>query len=227
MPWIDNEAKALKAKLAGLTVTDAASTDREVGVWFRNPETELRDMTFPSIVLEYSGLNKADDREHRGTTTLGYIPEEFQPGPYDSVDEVSGVPVVFDPGAVSGEDFNPTYSPFKVPDFPIPYNLDFQITVYSRLQQELTPLIGQLSKIDRIPVRFGYLEVPEDGTTRSMDLLAGPEIVSSRDPEGRRLFQAVYSVRIYTELNLYDVQQISKRISGIDLNLQSIPVANS
>lgn len=223
MPWISNEARALKAKFDGLTITDAASTDRPVEVWYRDPENEVRDMTFPSIVLEHGNISKANDREHRGVTTLPYIPESFQPGPAASVDEQTGTPVSFDPGGTEGEDYNPNYSPFKVRDFPLPYNLDFTITIYSRFQTELMPLVGQLAQIDRIPERFGYLEVPEDGTIRTLDLLGGPEIVSTRDGEGRRLFQAIYSVRVVSELNLYDVQQITTRINSVSLDLQTVP----
>lgn len=225
MPWLVNEAEALKVKFSDITISDVASFERPVDVWFRNPENEIRDMTFPSIVLEISGLNKADDREHRGTTTLGYIPDGFPAGPYPSVDPLTGDPVEFDPGAVPGEDFDPNWSPFKVQDYPIPYNMDFKVTVYSRFQTELIPIVAELAQIDRIPSRFGYVVVPEDGTTRTMDLMAGPEMISERDGEGRRIFEAVYSVRVVTELNLYDVQQIVGRISTVDLDLQyGVPI---
>lgn len=222
MPWISNEARALKTKLDGLTVTDAASTNRPVAVWYRVPENEVRDMTFPSIVMEHGNISKASDREHRGVTTLPYIPEDFQPGPVASLDEQTGTAVTFDPGGTSGEDYNPNYSPFKVRDFPLPYNLDFTVTLYSRFQTELMPLVAQLAHIDRIPERFGYLEVPEDGTIRTLDLIGGPEIIGTRDAAGRRLFEAVYAVRVLSELNLYDVEQITTRINSVSLDLQTI-----
>jgi hypothetical protein len=223
MPWLVNEAKALKEKVSGLKVTDGVSTNRDVKVWFRDPENEVRDMTYPSLVLEYGNISKASDREHRGGTTLGYIPEEFQPGPVASIDPLTGVDVTFDPGGTEGEDFDPSYSPFKVRDYPIPYNLDFTVTLYSRFQTELIPLVAQLARTDRLPERFGYLEVPEDGTIRTLDLVGGPELVSARDSEGRRLFQAIYSVRVVSELNLYDVEQITSRINSVSLDLHTFP----
>lgn len=218
MPWLDNEAQALKEKVSGLTLSDAASNNRTVEAWFRNPENELRDMTFPSVVLEYGAVSKADDREHRsGLTYLPYIPEQFGPGPVNSVDS-EGNDVVFD----TTQDFDPHNSPFRTHDYPIPYNIDFTITLYSRFQSELMPLIGKLAEIDRLPSRFGYLEVPQDGTIRTMDLLGGPEIVSERDGDGRRLFMAVYSVRVVSELSVYDVYEITKRINSVNLDLKTI-----
>ena len=218
MPWLLNEAAAIKSKVSGLTVTDSESpSGRPVEVWFRDPENELRDMTFPSIVLEYSGINKASDREHRGITYLPYIPEGFGTSPVPTVDPVTGADVLWDPGE---DDVN--LSPFRVADYPIPYNIDFTVTVYSRFQTELMPLMGTLAQNDRLPSRFGYVEVPEDGTVRTLDLIGGPEIVAERDSEGKRLFRAVYSVRVVSELNLFDVMQITSRINTVALDLHTI-----
>jgi hypothetical protein len=224
MPWLRNEASAFKQKFTGLTTpTPNQGAPADVGVWFRTPENEIRDMTFPAIVLEYAGVNKADEREHRGVTTLPYIPEEFPDAGYQSVDEQTGEPVTFSPGLPEGEDFDPNNSPFKVRDYPIPYDVDFTVTIYSRYQDQLLPLVTALSKIDRIPPRFGYLEVPEDGTVRSLFVIGGPELVTGRDGEGRRLFQAVYRVRVPSELSLYDIEQITTRINSVSLDLHTIP----
>lgn len=221
MPWISNEAAALKNKVSGLTVTDAASTTgRPVNVWFWDPEYEFADLTFPCIILQHSGISKADDREHRGSTLLPYVPEQFNTanGTAPSFDPATGTPITWD----TTTDYDPTQSPFRVVDYPIPYNVDFQVDVYSRFQTELMPLIGQLSAIDRLPVRFGYLEVPQDATIRSLDLIGGPEIVADKDAEGKRLFRAVYSVRVYSELNLYDVEQITSVINKVNLTVSPI-----
>lgn len=221
MPWISNEAGALKTKLSGLTVIDAASPSpgRDVPVYFWDPEYELTDVEFPSIILRHSGISKGDDREHRGTVLLPYVPEQYNTdGTAPSIDPVTGLAITWD----TTQDYDPNESPFKVFDYPIPYNLDFQVDVYSRFQTELMPLVEQLGAIDRIPVRFGYIEVPQDATIRSLDLLGGPEIVADKDAEGKRLFRAVYSVRVFSELNLYDVAQITSRISTVNLTLKEI-----
>lgn len=220
MPFMLNEAGAIKQKLSGLQVSDVSGS-REIPVYYRDPENEIRNMTFPAIVLEVGGVYKADERETRGSVKLGYIPEGYGSGPVASVDESTGDAVEFY-GGRDGNGFDPTLSPFKVADWPIPYNIDFTVTVYARLQKELYPIIDQLAMVDRIPTRFGWLEVPEDGTSRSLDLMAGPEIVSERDEGNRRLFRAVYSVRVASELNLYGVQVITSRINNVDLNVRAI-----
>lgn len=225
MPFVVNEAGAIKRKLSGLRVNDS-SGDREIPVFFRDPENEIRDMTFPAIVVEHGAVTKADDREHRGTTKLGYIPEGFGPAPVPSIDDVTKDDMEFF-GGQDGEDFDPETSPFKVKDWPVPYNIDFTISVYSRFQSELMPIIHQLAMVDRIPSRFGYLDIPEDGTNRSMDLMAGPEIVAERDAGDRRVFRAVYSVRVASELNLFGVMVITTRINRVDLDLRLIPAIPS
>lgn len=218
MPFMLNEADALKAKLGGIQVNDSSGS-REIPVYFRNPENELQDMTFPSIVMEYGSVTKADDREHRGVTTLPYIPEGYGPGPVASIDTLSGVDVEFS-GGQDGKDFDPSLSPFKVKDWPVPYNIDFTITIYSRFQTELMPIIAELAMVDRIPSRFGFLEIPQDGTTRTLDLMAGPEIVAERDAGNRRVFRAVYSVRVTSELNLFGVELITSLINRVDIDLR-------
>jgi hypothetical protein len=211
-----NEAGALKNKLSGLIIKGEDGADLEVPVWFRNPENEIRDMTFPSIVMEYGAVSKASDREHRaGRTYLGYIPEEYGPGPVQTLGH-DGLPRTFD----TTQDFDPTTSPFMTYDYPIPYNIDFTLTVYTRFENQLLPIVGALGKIDRIPVRFGYLEVSQDGTVRSMDLMAGPEIVPERDAAGKRVFRAVYSVRVASELALHDVYEIGQRINSVHLDVK-------
>lgn len=224
MPWLLNEAAALKQKVSGLVVRDASTpSGRPVEVRFREPENELADMKFPSIILEYSGISKASEREHRGPVYLGYIPEGMDPdndGIVPTIDRVSHLEVPWDTTAA---EWDPSLSPFYVRDYPVPYNVDFKVTVYSRFQTELMPLMNDLAKIDRLPHRFGYLEISQDRTVRTMDVVGGPEIVAERDPQDKRVFRAVYSVRVASELNMYDVMQITTRINTVDIDLQSYP----
>lgn len=181
MPWLLNEDKAVKAKLTGLTVQDvnAPANGRPVKVRFRLPETELADVDFPMVVIEHAGVTKDDDREHRGHITLPYTPEGF-----------------------------PERDGGYQTEFPIPYNVDYQITVYSRKVQHHMALISALASFDRIPARFGFLDIPEDGTVRRMDLIGGPELESTHDADEKRLFRATYLVRVSTELTDLKVQDL-------------------
>jgi hypothetical protein len=183
LPWLINEDRAVKAKLQGLTVTDAnAPGGRPVPVRYRVPESELAKQTFPLIVIEHAGLEKADEREHRGRTLLPYAPEGTTPWwqPTDAGWDV-------------------TASPYIV-DFPIPYDIRYRVLVFTRLSGHDIALASAMAQFDRIPARFGFLTIPEDGTVRRLDLLGGPELVDTRDEDGKRLFRREYLISVSSEL---------------------------
>jgi hypothetical protein len=208
-----NESRALKKHLTGVRVT--ASTypaGREVPVDYVNPDMELRNAAYPGIYLSYAGMSKASDREVRGKTNLQYAPIGYP-------DDVQ-VPADFeDKDSVLTEEWNETFdrltSPYTVEDHPIPYNLDFNVTVVTRNYAQQFEIIAQLDEIERIPARFGGLEVPEDGTVRTLDLLGGPETSVIRDEDGKRLVQSIYTVRVAAELSLYEVQQVQRVINVV------------
>jgi hypothetical protein len=183
LPWLINEDRAVKAKLQGLTVTDVNAPDgRAVPVLYRVPESELAAQTFPQIVIEHAGIEKADDREHRGHIRLPYAPE--------------GLPGWWEDGATSHD---VTQSPYIV-EYPIPYELRYRIIVFTRTYWHDVALAAALAQIDRIPARFGFLQVPEDGTIRRLDLLGGPELVDTRDADGKRLFRREYLISVSSEM---------------------------
>lgn len=188
MPWLLNEDAALKFKLQGLQVTDAnAPNGRPVPVRFRLPETEVSDLTFPIIVIDHDGWYAAPEREHRGFTQLPYAPEGSAPW-WD----VTGDP--------DTEQFDPEDSPYWS-FFPIPYNLDYFVTVYTRIMHEHTiPLVSQLAAFNRLHPKFAFLDVPQDGTKRTLQLLGGPALTAEYDTNGKRFFQVKYKVRIFSEL---------------------------
>lgn len=181
MTYILNEDKALKAKLQGLKVTDAnaPTAGRPVTVRYRLPEDEQADLTFPLIVIDRSAISPATDREHRGKVALMYTPES----------------VATWNTAVENYDTSP-----YVVDFPVPVDIQYQISVLARKEMHIVDLTAKLAQQDRLPYRFGFLAVPEDGTVRSLFVDGGPEFAPTKDGEGKRLFQAQYAIRIPTEL---------------------------
>lgn len=218
MPWLLNEDAAVKRKFEALSVTDenAPSGARPVTVRFRMPETEMGNVSYPMIYLDHAGISKADDREHRsGVTYLPYVPEGYDQAGVLTRDPETGEMIPWD----TTTDFDPTLSPFRTRDYPIPYNIDYTVTVEARYNSHITQIVGALAVIDRIPARFGYIEVPEDGTVRTLDLLGGPEIAAERDGDGKRIFRAVYSIRVVSELSLYDVYQVSNYVDSVDLQV--------
>jgi len=207
MPYLLNEDKAVKTKLQGLRVTDANATapGRPVTVRYRLPENEQSDLTFPIIIIDRSSIEPAHDREHRGRVALTYTPEYVPEWNPDVLD--------------------PKTSPYIV-DYPIPVDVLYQITVLARKEMHLVDLTAKLQQQDRLPFRFGYLEVPEDGTVRSLFVDGGPEFQPTRDNEGKRLFQASFAIRIPTELIPAQIAQAEK-VDMVDIGLSVAPTQSN
>ena len=176
MAWLLNEDAALKTKLSGITVQDAALPNPvPVTVRFTVPEDEYADLSFPLITLTQALVQRDPERESRGVVELRALPEGTDPaqGPYFA-------------------------------EVPVPFNIDYQVVLYTRTRGHLTYLIALLSTFPYLPERFGFLEIPQDNTVRRLDLLGGPEIDAGRDANNKRLFTATYRVRVSTELFLLD-----------------------
>ena len=142
MPFILNEDAALKTLLAGLTVSDSGNAERPVGVFYGQPDVQIRQQSYPYITLDLVGITEEVDRAHRGWTNgLTYTPEGADP-------EV----------------------PF-VTSWPIPVMLYYQVTTYARQPRHDRQLISSLLGPGRLPFRFGTLFIPEDGTLRRLDNL--------------------------------------------------------
>ena len=182
MTWILNEDAALKKKLTGLKVSDTNSGTlaRPVVCRYHMPETEFATATFPMIIIDRQSILPDHSREHRGNVRLQYTPES-EPAWNTLVETYST-------------------SPYNV-DYPIPYNIDYAVTVFSRKEQHNMELLAQLAVQDRIPARFGYLEIPQDGTVRSLFLEGGPETEAIKDSDGKRVYRTHYVVRIPTEMS--------------------------
>lgn len=204
MPWLLNEDAAMKYMLQGLVVHDvtdqcpvvsgvkqhAYATGRQVGVRYRSPEDEVAKYKPPSILIEFPEISMANDRMHQGgPTQLPYAPEGYpQWWPADE------------------DNFNPLESPYFVSDYPVPYNIDYQITVYTRIKRDhLIPILAALEGWQYLG-RMATLKIPQDGTFRRITRMSGPHIgwVPS-DDQNKKLFTATYLVRIPTELfgNVY------------------------
>lgn len=208
MPWLLNEDYALKRKLQGITVSDANDAQRPVKVRFRLPETEIADLDFPIIVITHYGWYLANEREHRGFIQLPYAPEGLATWWDDS-------------GGAAAAEFEPSDSPYKS-FFPLPYNFDYRVDVYSRFMHEHTiPIVAELAQYNRLNAKFGFLDIPQDGTKRTMQLLGGPDLTALKDENDKRLFQVSYMIRVFSELVPAVVQSVLAQAINIDLSVYS------
>lgn len=185
MTFLLSEDEALRKKLQGITVhdqkADGASVARPVAVFFGQPDQELRSQTYPYITIDMIDLQRDTQREMRGITNAEYLkPEDFG---LDGATE------------------------FSV-DLPIPVNIDYQITTYSRNPRHDRAILAQM--LTKRLQRFGYLEIVEKDVTsgdtetvtstfRRMDLIN----VAKRDnnsEQAKRLFVNAFTVRVSSEM---------------------------
>lgn len=206
MPWLTNEDGALKLKLQGLIVSDANASIRPVPVRYRTPEVEVADLSFPIIVIQHLGWYYAPERAHDGYTKMPYAPENFDPWWQDT-----------GPATTT---FKPDDSPYYA-WYPVPYNLDYQVTLYSRIMHEHTmPLVAALNQYDRLHPKYAFLDVPQDGTKRTMQILSGGgEIQSGQDNNGKRIFWVDWRVRVFSELVPQVVTPVLARVINLDMTV--------
>lgn len=177
--WILNEERALKERISGITVSDSADRTRKVGVWFGQPDVEIQKQTFPFITIDLVDDYEATERAMRNEITLWYQPDGAPPEAPDK-------------GYVT--------------EYPIPYDLIFQITTYARQPRHDRQIIRTLMK--RLGGRVNSLYIPEDDTIRSMFVVGHQKRDSTSD--GRRLFSNAYTLQVFTELLPKDIDFVAK-----------------
>lgn len=132
------------------------------------------------------GWYPAPEREHRGFDLIPYAPE--------------GEATWWNDTGEATTTFDPTDSPYH-DYFPIPYNFDYQVTVYSRFMHEHTmPIVSTLANYDRLHPKFAFLDIPQDGTKRTLQVIGGPDLQTGKDSNGKRIFWVDYIVRVFSEL---------------------------
>lgn len=214
MTFLLSEDKALRTLMQGLTVTDqkadGSDAPRQVGVWFGQPDQELRTQAYPYVTIEMIDINRDQSREMRGLVAPDYLKP-------DGLDDATQT--------------------FEV-DIPIPVNIDYQITTYARHPRHDRELIAQVL-YSKLPLRFGTLAVIEKDVTvgdvetitstmRRLDVLD----VAKRDvtEQAKRLFVNAITVRVSSEIaqgvfrSVYKAQEINihnpdpSRAGGSDRN---------
>ena len=193
MPFIINEDEALKTLLQGITVSDGGNSLRNVAVYYGQPDKDLRQQSYPYITLDLVGVREDTERAHRGVINLAYAPEGYTPN--RDTDGSINQPI----------------------DFPIPVDLIYQVSTWSRQPRHDRQIMAKLFAPGRLPFRFGQLPIPQDGTNRRLDMLG----FSKRDTTegGKRLFSNVYNIRISAELfttQLTGVYQVLNVVSSLE-----------
>ena len=195
MTFLLSEDAALRNLLLGMTVTDqkanGVGTPRSVKVYFGQPDSEIRDQSYPYLTIDMIDIAEDFARAHRGLTKPDYLP--------NPTTDPSGT-------GVYDEETNNWYI-----HWPIPVNIDYQITTYSRQPRHDRQILAQMLTA-KIPMRFATLET-DDNTVRRLDLLD----VSKRDvtESGKRLFVNAFTVRVSSEISSQTYTQVYKTLQVI------------
>ena len=198
-PFIIAEDAALKAHLAGMTVSDEKSNARQVKVWFGYPDVEVRAQEFPFVTIDLIDINPANDRQNSGVM-------------YDS-DYNGTLPL-----ATTG------YYKYTIP---VAYDLVYQITSYARHPRHDRALMMQL--LNKFPSKFGKLAVPNYiGTEtgyRSMflDGFVKRDAVDS-ETGNRRLLRNALSVRVVSEMTPTVAASLVPTTVSVDVDTNPTPL---
>lgn len=192
MTFLISEDNALRELLKDITVTDqnAAATEsgkRKVGVWFGQPDQEVRAQSYPYITIDMIDISEDISRAMRGKVSPSYLGN---------------------PETIGNEVWDEEKHGWVI-DFPVPISIDYQVTTYARQPRHDREIISEIM-FNRMPLRFGVLET-DDNTVRRLDILD----ITKRDitESGKRLFVNAFTVRVSSELaqsklrKLYRVQE--------------------
>ena len=173
--FLFSEDKALREKMQGMLVYDQKATGddvpRQVGVWFGQPDQEIRAQQYPYVTIDMIDISRDPAREMRGKTNAAYLESRLSAN--------------FDAETQGWET-----------DLPIPVNIDYQITTYARQPRHDRMLVAQLMA-EKLPIRSGILEL-DDGTVRRLDVMdvAKRDITENQ----KRLFVNAVTVRVSSEV---------------------------
>jgi len=175
MTFLLSEDDALRKQIQGITVHDQRATGddtpRQVGVFFGQPDQELRAQVYPYITIDMIDIQRDTEREMRGRIT-GTVEQFGYLGPTETSD--------------LGWDI----------DLPIPVNIDYQITTYARQPRHDRELLSQLLH-EKLPLRFGQLTL-DDNTVRRLEVLDVAKRDSVE--QAKRLFINAVTVRVTSEI---------------------------
>ena len=62
MTFLISEDEALRERLLGMTVSDDKNSSRAVGVWFGQPDPEIRQQSFPYVTVNMIDISEARER---------------------------------------------------------------------------------------------------------------------------------------------------------------------
>jgi hypothetical protein len=164
---------------------------RNVQVWFGFPDVELRAQTYPYMTIDLIDVKPALERQSSGMM-------------YDSDNRGTITPV---------QGITYRYS------IPLPYDLVYQVTSYSRHPRHDRAIIHQLLQ-KKFPSQYGNLDVPNElGTeTAKRHMFLDGFVKRDMIEDGRRLFRNVFTIRVVSEMTPMDADNALSAVQTVHIN---------
>lgn len=187
------EDEALRDLLKGVVVSDANNATRPVGVWFGQPDPELREQRYPYITVDLMAVTENRDQ----------VMDRY--GPLDTA-HAQLYPETVGHGGVAVRTFSPT-----------PMVLTYQISSWARnprhdrqimsslMHRQLHPRFAQLHDKALVARRVVVLSFTKRDTT---------------DERQKRLFRNIWTVQVISEL-FYNPLDLIRRASTVSINDES------
>lgn len=209
------EDAALKARFSNLTVYDDREAARPVQVFFRYPDGET-ERAYPFITIEMIDLVHARNRQHSESMTVYAKSTVSASYPNTGPDKMTYWPsrranMETVPGSENAD--------FILSNEFVPVDLLYQVSTYTRSALHDRQLSAQmLSTI--VPFRRGFIDVPEDGTIRRLDLLdwTTADLLDSESGYRKRIFRKIYTLQMSAEIpsvDMYGASQVKTVVTEV------------
>lgn len=201
------EDAALKNQFSQITVSDDRNATRPVNIFFRYPDNET-ERSYPFITIELIDIVHSLQRQH--SDVLLYGPTGTAASALESAPNAMN----YWPSTMSDfSAYEPDSDVVMSHEF-IPVDLLYQVSTFTRSALHDRQLTGQiLSRAARF--RYGFIAIPEDGTTRRLDLLDWIT-ADLLDPEAgyrKRIFRKIYTLQMNAELTVSDFVLAKRALS--------------
>lgn len=209
------EDAALKARFSTMTVSDDRNGSRPVQVFFRYPESET-ERSYPFLTIEMIDIVHARNRQHSETQIV--YPKV---GIDNRADFLNNPNVMtYWPSRISNmENVSATGKDFIVSHEFVPVDILYQVSTFTRSALHDRQLSSQmLSTI--VPFRKGFIQVPEDGTVRRLDLLdwTTADLLDSEAGYRKRIFRKIYTLQMTAEIpstDMIGLKQIDTVVTSV------------
>jgi hypothetical protein len=213
------EDSALKLRFSNIAVTDDRNQQRPLSVFFRYPEKET-EKQYPFITLERVAIAHATNRQeserffyYTGSTDLPRSEINYFPSELTSAELAE----LANGGRLRME-------------APVPVNITYLVTTYARNPIHDVQITSTLLR-SIVPFRRGFIEIPEDGTVRRLDLLQWQQsdITDQEAGQRKRIFRKVFTLVMNAEIPTSEftavtaVDQVNGTLSGFTDLTSTVP----